>query len=88
MPDKKPTKLLEAVKREGKEDNLAWEIISVLVQTIWTLTTGIIGFIWNNLSVLIEIKAITCYFTPLGFIAAVTGVPLLIVKLVRDRLLQ
>lgn len=80
MPDKKPTKLLEAVKREEGEDKLAWEIISVLVQTIWFFVTGVIDFIWNNLSLIIKIKQIATYFTPLGFVAAVIGVPLIILK--------
>ena len=80
MLDKKSTKLLETVKREGGEDNLAWEIISVLIQTIWFLVTGVIDFILNNLSLIIGIKQIASYFTPLGFVAAVIGVPLIILK--------
>jgi len=80
VPDKKPTKLLKAVKREEGEDKLAWEIICVLVQTIWFLVTGVIDFIWNNLSLIIEIKQIATYFTPLGFVAAIIGVPLFVVK--------
>ena len=82
MPDKKPTKLFEAVKREEGEDKLSWEIISVLVQTIWVLVTGVIDFVWNNLSLIIEIKQIMSCFTPLGFVATVIGVPLFVLKMI------
>ena len=81
MLDRKSISIAKIAEIEGEEDNLVGDIISVLIQTTWTFITGIIGFVWNNLPTLIEIKQITSYMTPLGLIAAVVGVPLFVLKI-------
>lgn len=81
MLDRKSISIAKIAEIEGEEVNLVGEIISVLIQTIWTFITGTIGFVWNNLPTLIEIKQITSYMTPLGFIAAFVGVPLFVLKI-------
>ena len=80
MLDRKSISIAKIAEIEGEEVNLVGEIISVLIQTIWFLVTGVIDFIWNNLSLIIGIKQIASYFTPLGFVAAIIGVPLFVVK--------
>jgi hypothetical protein len=52
------------------------QFFTVFFQTIkWCLTT-FLSIVWKNLPQLLELKDILDYFTPLGMLAAVLGIPL------------
>ena len=55
------------------------EVMAVFWQAFWGFLSVIGSTIWENLPMLLEIKKIMGYFTPVGMVALYLGVPTIIV---------
>ena len=55
------------------------EVVTVFWQAFWGFLSVIGSVIWENLPMLLEIKKIMGYFTPVGMVALYLGVPTIIV---------
>ncbi len=68
--------------KEVNSITIFMEIISTIWQVVLGLISGIGKAVFENLPVLLEMKKIMGYFTPLGVIAFYLGVPTVIVSIV------
>ena len=55
------------------------EVMTVFWKAFWGFLSVIGSTIWENLPMLLEIKKIMGYFTPVGMVALYLGVPTIIV---------
>ena len=55
------------------------EVMTVFWKAFWGFLSVIGSTLWENLPMLLEIKKIMGYFTPVGMVALYLGVPTIIV---------
>ena len=56
-----------------------FEIIGVMLQTMWAFLSGIATALWENLPTILEIKKVLGYFSPAGIVALSLGVPTIVI---------
>jgi hypothetical protein len=54
---------------------VAFEIIKILLQTIWLTFNGLATVIWNCLPEILQLNKLLGYFTPAGMVGLYLGVP-------------
>lgn len=60
-----------------------FDIITILWQTVSGLFAGIFTSLWEMLPEILQLRQIAAYLTPAGLIAALLGVPVVLITIVK-----